>query len=121
MAAAERQPRDADRRTRSSRYHHAVLEQLLVDVDQSRAGADRRPRVAARRPRPSRYHHAVLEQLLVDVDQSRAGADRSRSRRRIRRDTTQTRDVDDDAAASGIARVAMSSGPRDDTDRVPLR
>src|SRR3954463_2529351 len=85
------------------------------------AAAERQPRDADGRTGSSRDHPAVLEQLLVDVDQSRARADRSRSRRGIRRDAAQTRDVDDDAAASGIARVAMSSGPRDDTDRVPLR
>src|SRR3954471_23687570 len=85
------------------------------------AAAERQPRDADRRTRSSRDHHAVLEQLLVDVDQSRAGADRSRSSRRIRRDAAQTRDVDDDPAAGGIARVAMSSRARDDTDRVPLR
>src|SRR5437773_731116 len=73
------------------------------------------------RARPCGNRDAFLRKPLHDVDQEGARTDRRRARRVVDADSVHPRDVDDDATASRVARIAVPAGPGHHANRVPPR
>ena len=100
---------------------HVVASEAPGAARESVPSAERQARDSDGRARPCGNRDAFLRKPLHDVDEEGARTDRRRARRVVDADSVHPRDVDDDATASRVARIAVPAGPGHHANRVPPR